>query len=831
MKHIGIISLIALAVAYTCQSYAGLYVQVGFKGNSSIPFATVTGETEDDTGRIWNTYRLITEDASLQAVFDNYTIIEFWQEFPAAALYTGAGAEQLYRVYGIRLLNGDANDFRNDILSLYSSSIDRVFVHEDPQPLTSGNPNDYYAAAGFCDDYGYGAARQYLDLINAKAGWEYTRGLGSVIIGITDIGFLNHTDLDSKVLNLTTTNAVVSSSSATYYHGTSVAGIAAAITDNAHGVAGVGNKVSLKYYYSNYNEMLLAAAEGCKVINCSWGSSSFYSSYAQDIIDTIYNRGVTIVAAAGNGAGNTSNAQTVYYYPASYNHVISVTGVGATYPLSAQVYETKFGTSISALTYVKDVYERVVGYPQGLSSSCGPGLKYQSFQRNDSVDICAPGYGIHVLCNWNGTEYTDLGPCDGTSFAAPMVAGAAALLYSLNPNFTPDDIEYYLKAGAADIYNLNYNSFYPNLQYQGLLGAGRLDVGASLALVVADDAACMPKINDIVWSVGSSPISNNDYANYTQIDFHVASSVIPSNAVLEWEFVSGNDVVTKTGNTATLDLTTDFSTMVGPYQRTDIFPLEVYVRQKNSTNNDCVSAFYKESGYTAQVAGGIASHTMPYPADICDNNLDGTVVIDRNSPLRGNFRGENIFFGSAFNDSSTVLTTTDRFINAAASKQVRILPGFHIDKSYYITTSGTDCGLPVFRQFYNYFHAYISSDCNVPNHYKKTYGGGGNENNVTIDYSKEEVKSRLTAIEESKKFKLYPNPVTDYVTLEAQSDKSCMVNIILTDTKGMTLFSSSKQLQKGVQKIEFPVGYLSNGVYILKVQSNKERSVFKFTKK
>ena len=76
-----------------------------------------------------------------------------------------------------------------------------------------------------------------------------------------------------------------------------------------------------------YNEMLSATYSGAKVINCSWSSSCSYNGYAQQVIDEVYNNGSVIVASAGNGStcGGASNL----VYPASYNHVISVTSIGA----------------------------------------------------------------------------------------------------------------------------------------------------------------------------------------------------------------------------------------------------------------------------------------------------------------------------------------------------------------------------------------------------------------------------------------------------------------------------------------------------------------------
>jgi hypothetical protein len=137
------------------------------------------------------------------------------------------------------------------------------------------------------------------------------------------------------------------------------------------------------------------------------------------------------VAAAGNGetCGGSSN----YVYPASYNGVLSVTSVGP-----------------------NDNHERQLGNPNS------------THQHNNKIDLTAPGYDVPLAFKFN--SYTT---GNGSSFAAPLVSGTAALMVSLQPNLNNCEIEYLLKEGASPIDSLNPN-------YAGMLGAGRLDAHASL---------------------------------------------------------------------------------------------------------------------------------------------------------------------------------------------------------------------------------------------------------------------------------------------------------------------------------------------------------------
>jgi len=290
-----------------------------------------------------------------------------------------------------------------------------LFINPEvgPNYQTLETPNDYNVVV---------PNQWALDMIGSKEAWDYTKG-SSVTIAITDANFyVNHEDLTGKydyiTLNNTNTN---------YGHGTAVSVIAGGNTNNGIGTSSVGYNSRLQLRTMSYNEMLEATYSGAKVINASWASSCFFNSYAQMVIDEVYNNGTVIVASAGNGStcGGSSNL----VYPASYDHVISVSSVG-----------------------VMNNHERFMGDPN------------TAHQHNSMVDICAPGYDVPLTTS-PGVYTTG----NGTSFASPFVSGTVALMLSVNPCLTVDNIEYILKETAnSDMYLINSN-------YQGLLGAGTLN--------------------------------------------------------------------------------------------------------------------------------------------------------------------------------------------------------------------------------------------------------------------------------------------------------------------------------------------------------------------
>jgi len=174
------------------------------------------------------------------------------------------------------------------------------------------DPNDFSSV--FTSDYA-------LDLINARDAWNVTTGNSSVVIGVSDQNFeVTHEELAGKVLFYDATNT------ATKTHGTAVAINAAGNTNNGVGKSSIGYNSSLKLYRMNYNDALAASYAGVRVLNLSWSSGCTFNSYAQSVIDEIWNNRTFIVASAGNGTtcGGASNL----VYPAAYNHVFAVTSIG-----------------------------------------------------------------------------------------------------------------------------------------------------------------------------------------------------------------------------------------------------------------------------------------------------------------------------------------------------------------------------------------------------------------------------------------------------------------------------------------------------------------------
>lgn len=303
-----------------------------------------------------------------------------------------------------------------------------------------GIPNDPYANQ-----------QTMLATIKAFQTWDFFVGDTNVVIGIIDTGvFQEHEDLqhsiapnwyeipengidddgngfvdDFKGCNLAYPKEA--SGGFTYHpneHGTAVAGIAGATTNNGRGIAGVAYKCRIfPIKASNLNSdkidfgykgILYAALRGFQVVNCSWGRIKPFSPVDQSIIDYAVARGVVIVAAGGNG----DNSPYVWY-PAGYRGVLAV----------GEVNQVDYVTSTTTL--------------------------------NHTIRIMAPGIGNWITKNQpNSYDAPNYG---GTSWSAPVVSGVVAIVRARYPWLSPLQVIEYVRQLGDDISSLNSNPFHQKL--------------------------------------------------------------------------------------------------------------------------------------------------------------------------------------------------------------------------------------------------------------------------------------------------------------------------------------------------------------------------------
>ncbi len=381
----------------------------------------------------------ITNKQKLNISFENQTLNNFFLEkniYFFEKVFENSKNDTLKRVYRLGI---DEGNLLNTIKALPYVKNATFLGSLESQYATNGEPNDY-------QNNNYPFANSHLDLINAKQAWSITTGNSNVLVGIIDSNFdYGHEDLTNQVESIHYDGSLQSA------HGTRVAGFIAAETNNGKGISSIGynTKLVLSEFYDFRVEQTkdLAEIPGIKVINLSGGGATGYDMYEAMAYEEVWESGITIVAAAGNVPNEG------YNYPASYDHVISVSSVGSTYDVGSNS-DPNFG-----MANWKDVHERVIGNPATAHNS------------NDKVDICAPGYNLVALNDNNNY----IAGRNGTSYATPIVSGVAALMYAVNPTITPDDVKRILKDTAEDIYQIPENQ-----PYIGLLGAGRVNAYAAV---------------------------------------------------------------------------------------------------------------------------------------------------------------------------------------------------------------------------------------------------------------------------------------------------------------------------------------------------------------
>lgn len=326
----------------------------------------------------------------------------------------------------------------------------------------------------------------HLSVIRALEGWEESAGKESVSVGVVDTGiYFDHPDLEGQfwqnpgeVQNgvdddgngyvddvvgydfVDRPNVIAQgeyedrdpdpspdSLGDFSFHGTAVAGVVAAQADDPEaGMVGVAPKTKLVALRAIGGDgvgqtddlaaaIVYGAQEGIDVLNLSFGRDRS-TPLLREAIQFAISQGTIVVASAGN-----DGAVDKPHYPSDYPPVISVLWLG----------------------------EDGDGVPTPLSTS----------QYGIGVDLGAPGSNVFTtqyprqrLLDDLPVRQEDLyGPADGSSFSAPQVAGAAALLRSVDSTLSPTAVQSILTATATDI---------DGAPWSHISGAGRLDVARGL---------------------------------------------------------------------------------------------------------------------------------------------------------------------------------------------------------------------------------------------------------------------------------------------------------------------------------------------------------------
>lgn len=363
----------------------------------------------------------------------------------------------------------------------------------DPYYNTTGN-----IRTGQADMWG-------LNNIRAAQAWDTTQGSTSVVIGIADSGVdISHPDIidnawqnngeipnngldddnNGYIDDFNGWNFRGNNNNATDVigHGTHVAGTVAARGNNNIGITGVSWRSKImplricdsdNYCYFNeaVQSIRYAADMGAKVINNSYGGSNAFYPPLRDAIKYAHERNVTIVAAAGNSA---VDALATGVYPANDERAINV---GASTISNQLAYFSNYGARTDVVA---------------------PGLEILSTKSATWL------FGASSCPSFFGGTYCQI---SGTSMAAPHVSGLAALMYSVNPSLTSEQVRQILRKTTLD------------------LGTAGKDTTFGYGLIQAD-AAVAASVNPTVLA---PLITSPTYYNTQSGVFNISGNVIGPN--------------------------------------------------------------------------------------------------------------------------------------------------------------------------------------------------------------------------------------------------------------------------------------------------------------
>ncbi len=312
-----------------------------------------------------------------------------------------------------------------------------------------------YAQDVIPNDSDYAGYQWNLPLIGSEQAWHWSRG-GQVLIAIIDSGIdLAHPDLQAQLWvnpgEIAGTTGLDDDGNGyvddvhgwdfvandalpqdEYGHGTHVAGIAGAQTDNGAGIAGVGWDVRLmavrvldpngKGSWGDLAEGIGYAAEnGARILNLSLGGFSYSQTVAEAIADA-RELGCLVIAAAGNSSGPIQ-------YPARLEGVMAV---AATNQLDTPAFSYSYGPEMA---------------------------------------VAAPGIAVYSTY-WVTPTVSSFTMMSGTSMATPHVSGLAALLWAYEPSLTAAQVTHIITSTAHDVYTPGWDA---------RTGWGRINARAALA--------------------------------------------------------------------------------------------------------------------------------------------------------------------------------------------------------------------------------------------------------------------------------------------------------------------------------------------------------------
>jgi subtilisin family serine protease len=354
----------------------------------------------------------------------------------------------------------------------------------------------------------------HTEVMRSPAGWNITTGSADTIIAILDSGVdEGHPDLAAKLVpgyDFVDNDADPHDLNG---HGTHVAGIAAAVTDNGIGVAGMdwqARIMPIRVLDVEGGGFMATLAEGigwaythgAKVLNISSGGPDFSLSVL-DAVNAARDAGSMVIASMGN------DNNSLPAYPAAYDSVVAVSST-ARYDVRASY--SNYGNH---------------------NDLAAPGGIMTAYQDPNGIYSTMPTYPVYMTTEDHFWTYYDY--VHGTSQAAPYVSGLASLIWSLKPSLTVYEVQETIEITAVDLGAPGWDPFY---------GHGRVDPLAALRVHSIPSAPVLAPIRNPEGG-GTYLVDWNDVPNASTYvlqrsttDFFANPAVVYSGTASEFHVVA-----------------------------------------------------------------------------------------------------------------------------------------------------------------------------------------------------------------------------------------------------------------------------------------------------
>jgi serine protease len=441
-------------------------------------------------------------------------------------------------------------------LEFFNSRKDIEYAEIDSKIEALFLPNDTY----------YTQYQWNFDIINSRDAWDIAGGGdSSIVIAVLDTGvayenyspYIKASDLSSSsfIPGYDIVNGDTHPNDDNG-HGTHICGTIAQTTNNSYGTAGLAFESSIMpikmldhagngYASDSLDGIYWAVDNGADIINISYGGTTYLNS-EHEAVQYAVNNGLVVVAATGNDNGSIR-------YPAAYPESIAVGSVG----------QSKTRSSFSNF--------------------------------GSQIDVVAPGESIlQEALVGDGDYNTAFYFYNGTSSSTPHVSALAALVLSVNPSLSPQEVESAIKQNCEDLGSTGFDNYY---------GMGLIDTYATIFSVMPEGDIAVSPGEDFFSDTGAGFSGTRQFviSNQGTGDLQVGQITITGDEGSEFAIISdgASNSMIASGDSAIVEVQFNPSTddardayLLIPSDDSDENPLEVYITGGKNIQ-DFVTRFYE----------------------------------------------------------------------------------------------------------------------------------------------------------------------------------------------------------------------------------------------